>query len=91
MECGISYSREASSRRHARCSDGSSAAPTLARLLTAKRDRTGQFAKNHVGDLKKLLPTLHGFDAFLGSLGIVYIDQGGYMDRGLEQVWRHVW
>ena len=84
----MSSAREASSRRHARCADGSSAAPTLARWLTAKRDRTGQFAKNYVGDVTKLLLTLHGFDAFLGSLGIVYLDQGGSMDRGLAQVWR---
>ena len=84
----MSSAREASARRHARCADASSAAPTLARLLTAKRDRTGQFAKNYVGDVTKLRPTVLGFDAFLGSLGIVSLDQGGSMDRGLAQVWR---
>jgi hypothetical protein len=49
------------------------------------------FAQNHVGGVKQLLPTVHGFDAFLGSLGIVSIDQGGSMDRGWAQVWRQAW
>ena len=29
---------------------------------------TGQFGKNHLGDLNKYLPTLHGFDEFHGYL-----------------------
>ena len=29
---------------------------------------TGQFGKNHQGDLDEHLPTMHGFDEFLGSL-----------------------
>ena len=29
---------------------------------------TGQFGKNHLGDLNKFLPTLHGFDEFYGYL-----------------------
>lgn len=29
---------------------------------------TGQFGKNHLGDLDKYLPTNHGFDEFLGNL-----------------------
>ncbi len=29
---------------------------------------TGQFGKNHLGDLNKFLPTLHGFDEFFGYL-----------------------
>ena len=29
---------------------------------------TGQFGKNHLGDLNKYLPTLHGFDEFFGYL-----------------------
>ncbi|MFO1092250.1 MAG: sulfatase-like hydrolase/transferase [Planctomycetaceae bacterium] len=29
---------------------------------------TGQFGKNHVGDLNKFLPTVHGFDEFFGNL-----------------------
>jgi arylsulfatase A-like enzyme len=29
---------------------------------------TGQFGKNHFGDLNKYLPTAHGFDEFFGNL-----------------------
>jgi arylsulfatase A-like enzyme len=29
---------------------------------------TGQFGKNHRGDLNKFLPTVHGFDEFFGNL-----------------------
>ena len=29
---------------------------------------TGQFGKNHLGDLNQYLPTLHGFDEFFGYL-----------------------
>ena len=29
---------------------------------------TGQFGKNHLGDLNKHLPTAHGFDEFFGNL-----------------------
>ncbi len=29
---------------------------------------TGQFGKNHLGDLNKFLPTVHGFDEFFGYL-----------------------
>ena len=29
---------------------------------------TGQFGKNHLGDLNRYLPTVHGFDEFFGYL-----------------------
>ena len=29
---------------------------------------TGQFGKNHLGDLNHMLPTNHGFDEFFGNL-----------------------
>ena len=29
---------------------------------------TGQFGKNHLGDLNQFLPTVHGFDEFFGYL-----------------------
>ena len=38
---------------------------------TALRDMgyaTGQFGKNHLGDLNEFLPTVHGFDEFFGYL-----------------------
>jgi len=41
---------------------------TLAQLLKAKGYITGQFGKNHLGDLDEHLPTVHGFDEFFGSL-----------------------
>jgi arylsulfatase A-like enzyme len=42
--------------------------PTLASLLKAQGYRTGQFGKNHLGDLNRFLPTVHGFDEFWGWL-----------------------
>ena len=42
--------------------------PTIAELLKAQGYATGQFGKNHLGDLNKYLPTVHGFDEFLGNL-----------------------
>ena len=42
--------------------------PTIADLLKEHGYMTGQFGKNHLGDLNKFLPTVHGFDEFFGSL-----------------------
>src|SRR5262245_8749668 len=42
--------------------------PTLAELLKPHGYVTGQFGKNHLGDLDEHLPTVHGFDEFFGSL-----------------------
>ncbi len=42
--------------------------PTIADLLKAKGYATGQFGKNHLGDLDEHLPTNHGFDEFFGNL-----------------------
>lgn len=41
---------------------------TLATALKSMGYATGQFGKNHLGDLNKYLPTLHGFDEFFGYL-----------------------
>ena len=41
---------------------------TIATALKAQGYATGQFGKNHLGDLNKFLPTLHGFDEFFGYL-----------------------
>src|SRR3974390_2067774 len=43
-------------------------AVTLATVLKSLGYATGQFGKNHLGDLNKYLPTLHGFDEFFGYL-----------------------
>jgi arylsulfatase len=43
-------------------------APTIATALKAMGYTTGQFGKNHLGDLNKFLPTVHGFDEFFGYL-----------------------
>jgi arylsulfatase A-like enzyme len=43
-------------------------AATLATALKTQGYATGQFGKNHLGDLNKFLPTLHGFDEFFGYL-----------------------
>jgi arylsulfatase A-like enzyme len=44
------------------------AAPTIATALSAQGYATGQFGKNHLGDLNEFLPTVHGFDQFFGYL-----------------------
>ena len=41
---------------------------TIAAALKEQGYATGQFGKNHLGDLNKYLPTLHGFDEFFGYL-----------------------
>jgi arylsulfatase len=43
-------------------------AVTLATVLKELGYATGQFGKNHLGDLNKYLPTQHGFDEFFGYL-----------------------
>ena len=37
---------------------------TIAALLKNEGYTTGQFGKNHLGDLNHMLPTNHGFDEF---------------------------
>jgi arylsulfatase len=41
---------------------------TLAELLKPLGYATGQFGKNHLGDLDEHMPTNHGFDEFFGNL-----------------------
>ena len=43
-------------------------APTIATALKSMGYATGQFGKNHLGDLNEFLPTVHGFDEFFGYL-----------------------
>src|SRR5271168_3062262 len=43
-------------------------AATIAAVLKALGYATGQFGKNHLGDLNQFLPTVHGFDEFFGYL-----------------------
>jgi len=45
-----------------------SQAPTIATALKSMGYATGQFGKNHLGDLNEFLPTVHGFDEFFGYL-----------------------
>ena len=42
--------------------------PTIADLLKPMGYVSGQFGKNHLGDLDEHLPTNHGFDEFFGNL-----------------------
>ena len=42
--------------------------PTIAGLLKPLGYETGQFGKNHLGDLDSMLPTNNGFDEFFGNL-----------------------
>ena len=41
---------------------------TIATVLKSLGYATGQFGKNHQGDLDEHLPTMHGFDEYFGSL-----------------------
>jgi arylsulfatase A-like enzyme len=42
--------------------------PTIAELLKNHGYATGQFGKNHLGDLNRYPPAAHGFDEFFGNL-----------------------
>ena len=42
--------------------------PSIAEFMKNLGYSTGQFGKNHLGDLNKFLPTVHGFDEFFGNL-----------------------
>ena len=42
--------------------------PTIAEILKPMGYMTGQFGKNHLGDLDEHLPSNHGFDEFFGNL-----------------------
>ena len=62
-------------------------------IATALKDlgyATGQFGKNHLGDLNEFLPTVHGFDEFFGYL--YHLDamedpaHPGYPQELLDQV-----
>ena len=41
---------------------------TMATVMKSLGYSTGQFGKNHQGDLDEHLPTMHGFDEFFGNL-----------------------
>ena len=41
---------------------------TIATVMKSRGYATGQFGKNHQGDLDEHLPTMHGFDEFFGNL-----------------------
>jgi arylsulfatase len=41
---------------------------TMATVMKSQGYMTGQFGKNHQGDRDEHLPTMHGFDEFMGSL-----------------------
>src|SRR6516164_5501627 len=43
-------------------------AVTIATVLKGMGYETGQFGKNHLGDLNEFLPCVHGFDEFFGYL-----------------------
>jgi arylsulfatase A-like enzyme len=53
--------------------------PTLAELLKPLGYATGQFGKNHLGDMDKYLPTAHGFDEFYGIL--YHLNAGEYVEE----------
>lgn len=53
--------------------------PTLAEFLKPLGYATGQFGKNHLGDLDEYLPTAHGFDEFFGIL--YHLNAGEYPEQ----------
>ena len=53
---------------------------TIADLLKEQGYTTGQFGKNHLGDLNHMLPTAHGFDEFFGNLYHLNAEEEPEMD-----------
>ncbi|MBO9559729.1 MAG: arylsulfatase [Caulobacter sp.] len=53
---------------------------TIAAALKNQGYRTGQFGKNHLGDLNHMLPTNHGFDEFFGNLYHLNAEEEPEMD-----------
>ena len=53
---------------------------TIAELLKEQGYTTGQFGKNHLGDLNHMLPTAHGFDEFFGNLYHLNAEEEPEMD-----------
>src|SRR5208283_708999 len=53
---------------------------TIAACLKNQGYATGQFGKNHLGDLNHMLPTNHGFDEFLGNLYHLNAEEEPEMD-----------
>jgi arylsulfatase len=54
---------------------------TIADLLKEQGYATGQFGKNHLGDLNHMLPTVHGFDEFFGNLYHLNAEEEPEMDN----------
>jgi arylsulfatase A-like enzyme len=54
---------------------------TIAALLKEQGYATGQFGKNHLGDLNRMLPTNHGFDEFFGNLYHLNAEEEPEMDN----------
>jgi arylsulfatase A-like enzyme len=54
---------------------------TIADLLKDQGYATGQFGKNHLGDLNRFLPTAHGFDEFFGNLYHLNAEEEPEMDN----------
>jgi arylsulfatase len=54
---------------------------TIAALLKEQGYATGQFGKNHLGDLNPMLPTNHGFDEFFGNLYHLNAEEEPEMDN----------
>ena len=53
---------------------------TIAALLKHQGYATGQFGKNHLGDLNHMLPTNHGFDELFGNLYHLNAEEEPEMD-----------
>ena len=53
---------------------------TIAACLKNQGYATGQFGKNHLGDLNHMLPTNHGFDEFFGNLYHLNAEEEPEMD-----------
>jgi arylsulfatase A-like enzyme len=74
---------------------------TIATALKGQGYATGQFGKNHLGDLNKYLPTLHGFDEFQGYLyhldamsdpyWFSFPDEQAYRDKFGPRHFLHCW
>lgn len=65
-------------------------APTIATALKELGYVTGEFGKNHFGDLNKFLPTVHGFDEYFGFLYHLDAMEDPFWHSYPQELWKKI-